>query len=297
MAVLQSHPLLPCFTLVCCTVHPSHQAQHGTSQQFEDLQDPQQQQQQQQQLQQQQQQQQQQQPGLDLSGLAVPPLARKRLTGPVLLVPQPDPPPPGLTAKQAADAARAAALAAQPEGGGVLEALVVPEGCLLLHSWQESAAAREPPGEVATRNDGPGPAAAAAGGGGGGSGGGVGVGVRAASAAAAAAAGGVDVDDVMQPGIEVVVTLSVMDTSRRLTVVQQEIQVGLGNRLDMPCCTCLAQNLLRLEHGGDGGGGRGGCVLCTEGFSWGGGGVGGMGGGTTRVNPASVMGRGRLTGS
>jgi hypothetical protein len=33
---------------------------------------------------------------------------------------------------------------------------------------------------------------------------------------------------VLQPCSEVVVTLSVMDTSRRLTVVQQEIQVGDG---------------------------------------------------------------------
>lgn len=154
---------------------------------------------------------QQQQQDLDLTGLAVPVLPRRRLTGPVLLVPQPDPAPPGMTPEQAAAAAVAAARAALPPENELLETLLVPAGCLQLHSWQESAAAEEPPGEVAASIQLPRPAAAA--------------GARTAGAAAGTTAAGGD-EDLLQPGSQVLVTLTVMDTSRRLASVQQEIQVG-----------------------------------------------------------------------
>jgi len=171
------------------------------------------------------QQQQQQGTGLDLSGLAAPLLPRRRLTGPVQLVPVPEFQPPGPIPQQAAAAAVAAALAAQPPNQGPKEALAVPAGCLELHSWNESANAEDPPGMVATVHDvmPPPPAAAAAAGGG----------VR----------GGDDErddeDDVMEPGSEVVVTLTVMDTSR-LQQRQQEIQVGPpgGARASCGCSGC-----------------------------------------------------------
>lgn len=148
---------------------------------------------------------------LDLTGLAVPVLPRRRLTGPVLLMPEPDPAPPGMTPQQAAAAAVAAARAALPPENELLETLLVPAGCLQLHSWQESAAAEDPPGEVAASIQLPRAPAAA--------------GARTAGAAAGATAAGVDAD-LLQRGSEVLVTLTVMDTSRRLASVQQEIQVG-----------------------------------------------------------------------
>jgi hypothetical protein len=131
----------------------------------------------------------------------VPVLPRRRLTGPVLLVPQPDPPPPGMTPQQAAAAAVAAARAALPPENELLETLLVPAGCMQLHSWQESAAAEDPPGEVAASIQLP----------------------RAAARVTAATAAD---EDLLQPGSEVLVTLTVMDTTRRLASVQQEIQVG-----------------------------------------------------------------------
>jgi hypothetical protein len=113
-----------------------------------------------------------------------------------------------MTPDQAAAAAISAARAAQPHVVELIDALVVPAGCLQLRSWQESAAAEEPPGEVAASVQLPRtPAAAAAAG--------TGAGVR---------SGADSESDVLQPGSEVVITLAVMDTSRRLNVVQQEIQ-------------------------------------------------------------------------
>jgi hypothetical protein len=124
-----------------------------------------------------------------------------------------------MTPQQAAAAAVVAARAAQPLNGDVLEALVVPAGCLQLSSWQESAEAEEPPGEVASSftqqpYSVPRPAATAA----------------AAAAAGGGGGGGVGSENVLQPGSEVVITLAVMDTSRRLSVVQQEIQVRLFDK-------------------------------------------------------------------
>jgi hypothetical protein len=175
---------------------------------------------------------------LDLSGLAVPILARRRLTGPVLLVPEPQDVPPGVTPKQAADAAIAAAQQAQllfhqqqqcteEDGGGGLPdppmpALLVPPGCLALHSWHEAATAAEPPGTVASDlTEVPGGAVAAAAPGDGAAAGG-----RAGSGALALPPPpGRDADALLQPGSEVVITLVVLENSRRLHVPQQEIQV------------------------------------------------------------------------
>jgi hypothetical protein len=130
-----------------------------------------------------------------------------------------------MTPDQAATAAISAARAAQPHVDELIDALVVPAGCLQLRSWQESAAAEEPPGEVAASVQLPRTPAAAAGGSGGGGGGtaaaaGTSTGVRSGAAAG-------NESDVLQPGSEVVITLAVMDTSRRLNVVQQEIQVRM----------------------------------------------------------------------